>query len=170
VTGLFQNGWRDYDPQSGRYIRSDPIGLAGGISTYAYVGNNPYMRVDRMGLSSQDGAARLGLLESVLFADAIFLKNYRDMRETNTIGADKYFHCKANCEAAKLGPGGLLEAVIVSEAREYADQYIKGDHRNACDEDRAANGLGRAGGRENPASTCSATCAPLRPNGLDPRH
>jgi RHS repeat-associated protein len=50
VTGLFQNGWRDYDPTSGRYVQSDPIGLAGGISTYGYVGNNPYMRVDPLGL------------------------------------------------------------------------------------------------------------------------
>jgi len=50
VTGLFQNGWRDYDPTSGRYIQSDPIGLAGGISTYAYVGSNPYVRVDPSGL------------------------------------------------------------------------------------------------------------------------
>lgn len=52
VTGLFQNGWRDYDPQSGRYIQSDPIGLAGGISTYAYVANNPYLRVDPLGLAN----------------------------------------------------------------------------------------------------------------------
>jgi RHS repeat-associated protein len=50
VTGLFQNGWRDYDPTSGRYVQSDPIGLAGGISTYTYVGSNPYMRVDPQGL------------------------------------------------------------------------------------------------------------------------
>jgi RHS repeat-associated protein len=50
VTGLFQNGWRDYDPTSGRYVQSDPIGLAGGISTYGYVGSNPYMRVDPHGL------------------------------------------------------------------------------------------------------------------------
>ncbi|SFW68008.1 RHS repeat-associated core domain-containing protein [Luteibacter sp. UNCMF366Tsu5.1] len=50
VTGLHQNGWRDYDPLSGRYVQSDPIGLAGGISTYAYVGSNPYLRVDPLGL------------------------------------------------------------------------------------------------------------------------
>lgn len=50
VTGLFQNGWRDYDPTSGRYIQSDPIGIAGGISTYAYVQNNPYLGIDPSGL------------------------------------------------------------------------------------------------------------------------
>jgi RHS repeat-associated protein len=53
VTGLFQNGWRDYDPASGRYIQSDPIGLAGGISTYAYVTGNPFTRVDPRGLDDQ---------------------------------------------------------------------------------------------------------------------
>ncbi|UPG90271.1 polymorphic toxin type 44 domain-containing protein [Luteibacter aegosomaticola] len=50
VTGLFQNGWRDYDPVSGRYIQSDPIGLSGGMSTYSYVGGNPFVGVDLMGL------------------------------------------------------------------------------------------------------------------------
>lgn len=50
VTGLFQNGWRDYDPTSGRYVQSDPIGLGGGISTYGYVANNPFGATDINGL------------------------------------------------------------------------------------------------------------------------
>ena len=45
-TGLFHNYFRDYDPQTGRYIQADPIGLAGGINPYHYAEGNPltYLR------------------------------------------------------------------------------------------------------------------------------
>ncbi len=49
-SGLVHNGHRDYNVATGRYIQSDPSGLNGGISTYAYTGSNPLQYVDSLGL------------------------------------------------------------------------------------------------------------------------
>ncbi|WP_230585659.1 RHS repeat domain-containing protein [Ralstonia solanacearum] len=50
-TGKHYNANRDYDPVTGRYIQSDPIGLKGGQwSTYSYVGGQPTRNTDSRGL------------------------------------------------------------------------------------------------------------------------
>jgi RHS repeat-associated protein len=51
-TGNFYNYFRTYSPELGRYLESDPIGLAAGVNTYAYVGGNPLSRYDSLGLDA----------------------------------------------------------------------------------------------------------------------
>ncbi|EOI5716518.1 RHS repeat-associated core domain-containing protein [Cronobacter turicensis] len=48
-TGLHYNRFRYYDPDAGRFISQDPIGLAGGINLYQYA-PNPLVWVDPLGL------------------------------------------------------------------------------------------------------------------------
>jgi RHS repeat-associated protein len=49
-SNLFFNDARYYDSISGRYVQSDPIGLAGGINTYSYALNQPTRYTDPSGL------------------------------------------------------------------------------------------------------------------------
>jgi RHS repeat-associated protein len=55
-TGLHYNGYRYYDPSTGRYVQSDPIGLIGGVSTYSYVFAQPFGLLDPAGLAASGAA------------------------------------------------------------------------------------------------------------------
>jgi RHS repeat-associated protein len=72
-TRLVHFGYRDYDPDTGRWTAKDPIGFAGGdTDLYGYCLNNPLNFIDPFGLDKEFndhirrnlvGAAKVGLLQ-----------------------------------------------------------------------------------------------------------
>jgi len=65
-SNLHYNYFRDYDPQTGRYVQSDPIGIRGGLNTYTYVDNNPIQYIDPLGESKVQGQASIGGSDSAI--------------------------------------------------------------------------------------------------------
>ncbi|NXG64911.1 SAA protein, partial [Hemiprocne comata] len=77
------------------------------------------------------------------------LRAYRDMREANYKGADKYFHARGNYDAAQRGPGGAWAARVISDARENWQSRVSGRHAEDTQADQEANEWGRNGGDPN---------------------
>jgi RHS repeat-associated protein len=176
-TGLHYNYFRDYDPSTGRYVESDPIGLRAGANTYLYGGANPLSAFDPYGLWTWPSPRDVVNYWREAFGGArAFGRGYLDQwRATNTVGRahngwanqDVYFHCRANCEAAQRGPAGEDVAQCISDARESWDEFW-GQTPSDTVRDQTANILGRHGGSMNPLDTCQLICGSLRPGGSFP--
>jgi hypothetical protein len=107
-----------------------------------------------------------------------FNQNYNDMKEANIIGADKYFHAKAQCNGAQRGELGFELSKGIGDLREWTDYYrniyqkgmSEAESAKDCYEDEQANEFGRQQGRENPDIDCEILIDILRPRGLPDRY
>jgi RHS repeat-associated protein len=125
---LFYNYFRDYDPITGRYVESDPIGLDGGLNTYGYVGGNALSAVDPNGLmqllpalvggGAATGGTAIGLGETINLGLAISLIHNLPDTSDNAPPVEwpkkkpgKYVcHCRAqgtNCEGERAYGSGV---------------------------------------------------------------
>ena len=127
-TGTHYNYFRDYDPGIGRYEQSDPIGLKGGINTYAYARSNPARFRDPLGLEG----CGAGPFEPIIPNNPIFHFEgccdkhdncYDDCRNKPTKRKcdDDFYVCMAEECNKYLGPGFGLVKACMRAADEYAD-------------------------------------------------
>lgn len=65
-TELFNYGFRYYDSRLGRFLNRDPIGEAGGINVYGFVGNDPINHYDYLGLDSGPNPMETGQISDFL--------------------------------------------------------------------------------------------------------
>jgi RHS repeat-associated protein len=115
------NYFRDYDPSTGRYIQSDPIGLRGGLNTYGYVGGNPINLTDPSGLCPWCVGGAVGFftgaaLEYVMNDNASWMSA---LEQGIVVGA-----AGAASAGASLLPA-IAIAVSATSAKESYDSYQK---------------------------------------------
>ena len=91
-TGLYYNFHRYYDPATGRYLRSDPAGLSGGLNPYLYVSSSPLELIDPLGLwaigdplpqSVVDFSAGLG--DGIIAAMTLGFVSGQDLRDAANV-------------------------------------------------------------------------------------
>ena len=74
-----------------------------------------------------------------------FINNYNDSKENKN--ADKYFHCKANYQAAKRGEYGSMLATMGSLGKEIFDLVSRRNDLKEVISDLNADSIGWQGGK-----------------------
>ena len=126
-TGLNHNGFRDYSPELGRYIESDPIGLAGGVNPYVYARENPVRFSDPTGLDAYStvGGYAGGAIAGTIFSEtgpldilAVEAGNVAGSAAGSAVGA----MCKSKdqrCEEAKQDARRIYADLVNKRIPQY---------------------------------------------------
>jgi RHS repeat-associated protein len=124
-TGTYYNYMRTYLPMVGRYGESDPIGLAGGPSTYAYVLNDPMQLVDRDGKLPSLPQPFVDVV--VGFGDGASIgltRLYRDWRNIGSVDTCSASYAVGNLASLALGLTRVAYAGAVAASAASASSGV----------------------------------------------
>ena len=160
--GAYYYRARYYSAETGRFLSEDPIGLAGGLNRYAYVGNNPIDVKDPTGTQATNSTEVWWCIkhpEICAMASPCFFAAQKMERILNFGGVsdndrnNALKHCFwACCMAQTIGSGAAMDITDNHEARERS--------RNPCPSqmDRHNNMQGITLGSANPNMNCFDLC------------
>ena len=107
-TNLHYTFFRDYEPATGRYLSSDPIGLVGGLNTYGYALQNPLSFSDPYGLYAIPLVIPLGEalvnIATIITGIAIIYNNQIDDSATDSV---PYSHTDKGCKCKPATPQNI---------------------------------------------------------------
>jgi RHS repeat-associated protein len=115
--GLMQNYFRDYDPTTGRYVESDPIGLDGGLNPYIYAEADPLGFSDPTGECPWCVAAAIGALTDL--SVQLYFNGF-DLKCVN------WWEVAGSGAAAGLGVGMAAKLTKLGKLGTYSTKYKYG--------------------------------------------
>ncbi|MBN9462595.1 MAG: DUF2235 domain-containing protein [Burkholderiales bacterium] len=120
-TGLHDNLLRTYDPDAGRYLEPDPLGLSAGLNPFVYADGNPLVAADPLGLilfafdGTGNGATRQGRQD--ISNVRKFFEQYDDPYKWYTAGV-------GSPDAASGVPGSTRDLLDANSARARVDWML----------------------------------------------
>jgi RHS repeat-associated protein len=123
--GTWHNGYRDYLADTGKYLQSDPLGLDGGINTYAYLGGNPVQQIDPSGticITPEQAKAAGSAVGGAIIAAVAYKGDPRMIAAGAAVGAGASF-LKSRIENHLGGSGGasVVAQTIISAAQSVVE-------------------------------------------------
>ena len=127
-TGMYAMGARDYKPDWGRFASPDPVGIAGGLNRFAYVGGRPLTYSDPSGFGAAEADPRLpGFVDSYEFLrveDDLVTRIWRD-EWSKAFQTSRSWPARlwAGTKAISLSPNAILEALGTGLANVFSGYY-----------------------------------------------
>lgn len=153
--GLYYYGYRFYEPNLQRWLNRDPLGEAGGINLYGFVGNSPLIWIDPYGLLWTDyipdwvddvGTACAGFADEVTWGATDFVREKLGWNETVDKDSLTYKGVNnATMAASMITPVGIAKGAGKTALKQTAKNLDKlSDAGKALDKGGELTKAGRA--------------------------